>query len=203
MKLIDILARELKEWPAGVESLSQLKGTGYIINGKGFDGRAFDSMQLADETRIAGAIVTRAQWQAAVDALKADECEHSYGNEKGCPECGEEFERRWNGEGIPPTGTDCEAKVKNSGAGWKTYKVLAVASEYLIASCDAEEIPIRHQYWDLRPIRTAEQIAAEKYESEAADLAEVMTGHRDRSKDSYLTLAKLILDAGYRKQVAQ
>lgn len=72
MKLVDILARDLKEWPPGLECLSQLKGTGYIINGKGFDGRAFDALEIADETHIAGAIVTRDQWQSAVYALKAD-----------------------------------------------------------------------------------------------------------------------------------
>lgn len=73
MKLVDILARELKVWPEGLECLSQIKGTGYIINGKGFDGRAFDALQIADETLVAGAIVTRAEWQAAVDALNASE----------------------------------------------------------------------------------------------------------------------------------
>lgn len=75
MKLKDILARELKAWPEGLECLSQLKGTGYIINGKGFDGRAFDALQIADETLVAGAIVTRAEWQAAVDALNAPKSE--------------------------------------------------------------------------------------------------------------------------------
>lgn len=73
MLLVDILARELKVWPEGLECLSQIKGAGYIINGKGFDGRAFDAFQIADETLVAGAIVTRAEWQAAVEALKAEE----------------------------------------------------------------------------------------------------------------------------------
>ena len=73
--LVDILARGLTAWPEGLECLSQQKGSGYIINGKGFDGRAFDSLPIADETRIAGAIVTRAEWQAAVDALKAEHSE--------------------------------------------------------------------------------------------------------------------------------
>lgn len=71
MKLVDILARELKVWPEGLECLSQFKSTGYIINGKGFDGRTFDALRIADETLVAGAIVTRAEWQAAVDALNA------------------------------------------------------------------------------------------------------------------------------------
>ncbi|AXH75222.1 MAG: hypothetical protein [Caudoviricetes sp.] len=69
MKLVDILARELAEWPEGVECLSQLKGSGYIVSGNGFDGRVFDALPIASETLVAGAIVTRAQWQAAVDAL--------------------------------------------------------------------------------------------------------------------------------------
>lgn len=94
MKLVDILARELKVWPEGIECLSQLKVTGYIINGKGFDGRSFDALQIADETLVAGAIVTRFEWQAAVDALNADRVEYSPKPEKAeksadhkeCPE---------------------------------------------------------------------------------------------------------------------
>lgn len=71
MKLVDILARELKVWPEGVSCLSQLQHDGAIINGNGYDGREWARLQIAEDTPPAGVLVTEAEWQAAVDALKA------------------------------------------------------------------------------------------------------------------------------------
>lgn len=77
MKLVDILARELKVWPEGVSCLSQLQHNGAIINGKGYDGREWARLQIAEDTPPAGVLVTEAGWQAAVDALKADRVAYS------------------------------------------------------------------------------------------------------------------------------
>lgn len=114
----------------------------------------------------------------------------------------------WNGEGLPPVhaklevGFACEDfKIWHKGVcvavgedpeGRTEFCVVQVGKKIAMYTTEANR---------MRPIRTAEQIAAEKYESDAEDLAEIMTGHRDRSEDCYLTLAKVILDAGYRKQV--
>jgi len=198
MKLIDILARELKEWPAGVESLSQLKGTGYIINGKGFDGRAFDSMQLADETRIAGAIVTRAQWQAAVDALKAAE--------SAVPV--------WQGVGLPPVGTVCEVLNRNLGnAEWERCTILYSGKHRVVYSSESCEertafIDSLLTFRQLRFIRTPEQIAAD--EREKAVKAMIEDSQPDYSAGELLNASEYVecavyalYDAGYRKQVAQ
>lgn len=84
MKLVDILARELKVWPEGVSCLSQLQHNGAIINGKGYDGREWARLQIAEDTPPAGVLVTEAEWQAAVDALNA-------------PKVVE-----WDGVGLPP-----------------------------------------------------------------------------------------------------
>jgi hypothetical protein len=123
----------------------------------------------------------------------------------------------WKGEGLPPVGTVCEVVLEREGyrpnglVGWKTGDKITCIAHVVIQGGDhlspvffnrrlATFSGIRSDCF--RPIRTAEQIAAEKYEADVADLAEVMTGHRDRKGDCYLTLAKVILDAGYRKQVA-
>lgn len=69
MKLVDILARELKDWPED-------GGCGYCVQAFGsrdviFGGRSnyFEASEVAEDN--ADARVTRAEWQAAVDALKA------------------------------------------------------------------------------------------------------------------------------------
>lgn len=76
MKLVDILARELKQWPEGVERASQDPDKEIRFKpGIRFD---FYSTRLASDAGTDfgdGAEVTRAQWQAAVDALKTErEC---------------------------------------------------------------------------------------------------------------------------------
>ena len=151
MKLVDILARELKVWPEGVFSLSQLQHNGAIINGKGYDGREWDRLQIADDTPPAGVLVTEDQWQAAVDALKA--------SENAVPE--------WNGEGLPPVGTVCA--VLNSDLGnpqWERCTILYSGKHRVVydsESCEERVAFIEDlKFRQARPIRTPEQIAAEE-----------------------------------------
>lgn len=86
MKLVDILARDLKDWPEGaVFAVQDLDGEVKFDNSKelprinkskdvwirqGGHGDTLHSQELAEDCSCA--IVTRAQWQAAVDALKAE-----------------------------------------------------------------------------------------------------------------------------------
>ena len=90
MKLVDILARELKVWPHNVFAITQddggeLNGNSIddpaIMRGSAWGGGAFylddpvddggACFRLMPAEDWSAAIVTRAQWQAAVDALKA------------------------------------------------------------------------------------------------------------------------------------
>lgn len=186
MKLVDILAKGLKSWPEGLECLSQLKGTGYIINGKGFDGRAFDALQIADETLVAGAIVTRAEWQAAVDALNA-------------PKVVE-----WDGEGLPPVGSTCEHSTddnKNDSAdgGWKKVKIVGHHQfhndDYLCAVwVSGTDVSYSSEGEHFRPIRTAEQVAAEEIEAIREFL---IYEHCD---GGLIGIAKALHESGYRKE---
>ena len=190
MKLVDILARELKAWPEGLECLSQLKGTGYIINGKGFDGRAFDALQIADETLVAGAIVTRAEWQAAVDALNA-------------PKVVE-----WDGVGLPPVGLDVEIKRGNctwiDGDEWQIGKTATVMASFL-NSRDIEMASVQFPGGHcecilarcLSPIRTAEQVAAEEREKA---IKEMMMHGVDAGDSTIEYSCAALYDAGYRKE---
>lgn len=68
MKLVDILARELKVWPADCDSLKQSFG-GMVFHGNQAGIIKIARLSISDDWRKAE--VTRHQWQAAVDALKA------------------------------------------------------------------------------------------------------------------------------------
>lgn len=84
MKLVDILARELKVWPEGVSALQQGGITGWLRDENFNEIKPRIHVDLADDRGYpdspagfgsgpAPEWVYRSQWQAAVDALKAAE----------------------------------------------------------------------------------------------------------------------------------
>lgn len=208
MKLVDILALELKVWPEGLECLSQLKGTGYIINGKGFDGRAFDALRIADETLVAGAIVTRAEWQAAVDALNQSELDAVLAKNEQLAAARAERIPVWNGEGLPPVGLDVEIKRGNctwiDGDEWQIGKTATVMASFL-NSRDIEMASVQFPGGHcecilarcLSPIRTAEQVAAEDREKA---IKEMMMHGVDAGDSTIEYTCAALYDAAYRKE---
>lgn len=115
----------------------------------------------------------------------------------------------WNGEGLPPVGTDLEGGFAcEEFEIWHKGTCVAVGEDpegreefcvvqfgKVIAMCTTEGQL-------MRPIRNAEQIAAEERKSAIEDILLVMTGHRDLkawADTSYETMAGIIYDAGYRK----
>lgn len=184
MKLVDILARELKEWPNGCTDAHQSNVDTEVYFYPDTYGADFYATEQAEDYIEAN--VTKDQWVNAVDALKKVSVEP------------------WNGEGLPPVGTVCE--YAHPGDGFDVCRIEAYIKDKVVFTCPNYSIDPDAVFMtgaddpEFRPIRTLEQIAAEKYEADAAELAEVMTGHRDRSKDCFLHIAKVVLDAGYRKQ---
>lgn len=150
MKLLDILARELKVWPDRAESISQsFSGMTFYVP---IGGRVHElnRNEISDDWRTAA--VTRAEWQAAVDALKAPKVVD------------------WDEFGFPPAGVSCEF-TSNDGYNWKPCRILYAdelsiltgelegkADRRLLRKCDADV--------KFRPARTAEQVAAEEREAE-------------------------------------
>jgi len=103
----------------------------------------------------------------------------------------------WGGEGLPPVGADCEYF---DGGEWMRCEVVAHRNNAAVVLSDCYE-PAFVSRQDLRPIRTAEQIAAEEREkaikqmiSDTHILAGTMSNRR--------LMAEQLFDAGYRKQEA-
>lgn len=170
MKLIDILARELKGWPRSADWAVSVKvgddsevsfGFGDLptpdpqdrerhtwttMRGPGgweLKSRKFISREPCDRLQ---AIVTRAQWQAAVDALKAESAP------------------AWTGEGLPPVGSTVETVC---GGCVRLVEILCI-TEFSVFMREPERD--NEWVWDRRtpgsrtsrPIKTAEQIAAKE-----------------------------------------
>ena len=214
MKFVDILARELKVWPEGDSPLVQGSfGQVYICGG----GPIIIETCRADDWELGE--VTRAEWQAAVDALNADKCEHSYANKIGCPECGELNAPKvveWDEVGLPPVGLDVEIKRGNctwiDGDEWQIGKTATVMASFL-NSRDIEMASVQFPGGHcecilarcLSPIRTAEQVAAEEREAEDNEimsrylsLSDCEKGMLGRSPER--VIIGLMRVMGYRKE---
>ncbi|MDH0301269.1 MULTISPECIES: hypothetical protein [unclassified Pseudomonas] len=108
----------------------------------------------------------------------------------------------WNGKGLPPVGTVCEYK---RGSGWEKVEVFAVkpnvngsTSALFTYECGTWSACAEHSFF--RPIRTPEQIAAERRELEINEMCEVLGVIQGTAGCG---IAMRLYDAGYRKQVTQ
>lgn len=200
MKLIEILACELKEWPEGFDDVGQadfgalhLPGIGKFVRHTG------ETYTKSDDWL--NAIVTRAEWQAAVDAL----------NKPAGPV--------WNGEGLPPVGALCEYDARTKGDGkaqWFKVKIEYLSEWNIVFSCVAvpeggsqESIGVELAYdvrasslGVFRPILTPEQIAADEREKAIAEMVDTLGCDPEASKTGEFIRCGVLYDAGYRKQEA-
>ena len=224
MKLVDILARELKTWPDNnLVDLSACfvaqDSDGMLVTldpeekpnadqfYQGIWARSHWTggdllLEVAED--YASAIVTRAEWQAAVDALNADKCDHSHGNKIGCPECGELNAPKvveWDGVGLPPVGTVCQ--YQNSLGSWFKVEITAIAKKgicFIQPDLDGENYACKVSS-KLRPIRTAEQVAAEERKKAIEEMVFGVCGcEPDGGNTSAFMVCGFLYDAGYRKQ---
>lgn len=77
--------------------------------------------------------------------------------------------QQWSGEGLPPVGTVCECLIPNANGItgsyiWQDCKVLYVFDETI--ECAVQHVKHGNLYYsdEFRPIRTPEQIEAERRE---------------------------------------
>lgn len=152
MKLVDILARELKVWPDRADSISQ-SYSGMVFYFP-FGGRVheLDGKEISDDWNAAA--VTRAEWQAAVDALNAPKVVE-------WPDLGETVEvikgpAEWDDEQICMIGR--EGKVRSVFKNDCDQKIVAIELSSGECKCLIVEC--------IKPARTAEQVAAEEREAE-------------------------------------
>ncbi|MGK7130894.1 hypothetical protein [Pseudomonas aeruginosa] len=142
------------------------------------------------------------------------------------PTCANQlFERpakvEWDGQGLPPVGTVCEFAGGTHSTEDPFDKDLregdhvTIIAHFKDGDLDLAAFTFNPQvrnhdrgtacveqgaYGCFRPLRTPEQIAAEEREKAALEMAALMSGHEDRSKDCFKVLGEILYDAGYRRQ---
>lgn len=207
MKLVDILARELKVWPKNVQCIVQdadvdatiygvLEGNLPEFHVKRWTGAEFhcviDRPSCLSSDHCTS-MVTRAQWQAAVDAPNKPLVEPA-----------------WNGEDLPPAGTACEYKRSD---GWRKVEVFAVkpncndSYSALFTFDDGVWGACAHPSL-FRPIRTAEQIAADERLHKVRNALTAIKASRhfpgDEARQNVMVATvEAMIDAGFVQQVAQ
>jgi hypothetical protein len=152
MKLVDILARELKEWPYAIDSIYTGSAAALTI----LNGRQVDHPEH----------VTKSEWQIVVDSLKAKANEVPI----------------WTGEGLPPVGVACEIRHSGWAYGhWQAATIKYISSEYLIVGEGSFKREQHFHMPDIefRPIRTPEQIAAEERTDNAIAMCQATQGAKD------------------------
>lgn len=226
-KLVEILARAFIHWPEGANSViyGDCGSTAYFDMGVAYRACIYldelERSQLGDGIHV----VTRAEWQAEVDALKAKDIASStaamidagwidprppvspslhaqvVGRANRIPE--------WDGDGLPPVGANVEVvglgKESRPKAieDWKDGDKVECIAHHVMWEKDLKPVFFNKrtmQFSSLRkdcyrPVRTPEQIAAEERESAING----MLTH-DALGGSRRGLAAALYDAGYRKQ---
>lgn len=175
MKLVEILARELHEWPDGQLWASQDPDKEVRFDEDPI--HDFYVSQLADDAGLrfgGGARVTREMWEEERAKLN-----------RGV---------EWGGEGLPPSGTDIEY-LSYLGK-WKKGRYLGEFGGRSV--CGDYETGAVGYVEGIRPMRTAELIAAEERERVLDDIYRIIrnAGRPGNKAD----MAEALYDAGYRKQ---
>ena len=227
MKLVDILARELKVWPDQYYQIYQDSG-GYLIgtlsNGDledfDLDDLPFDPVTIAWDGN--NAVIERDEWQAAVDALNQSELDAVLAKNEQLAAARAERIPVWNGEGLPPVGAICEYDARPVGMGdplFVTVEVKYVSDQSIVIICtdvpdgeNKENIGVELALMNgismlgkFRAIRTAEQVAAEEREAEDNEvmsrymsLSDCEKGMLGRSPER--VIIELMRVMGYRKE---
>lgn len=245
MKLVDILARELKVWPNEYAYISHDKEVGFFASMRG---GGCMSLRISDHNFVGQKqqVVTRAEWQAAVDALNAPKADaqtddalsvrqfigrgwripvynideigiinwprrvYSFDLAPGLrdPYVKPKAEPKpveWDGEGLPPVGIECEVHdcqhEYTKQFNGQTVRIVAhhlnlrgnSVAVFETGDCVYHGLVSKN----FRPIRTAEQIAAEKRDKAISEIA-LVTGLR--AGGGRVEVAMALYEAGYRKQ---
>ncbi|QVJ12709.1 hypothetical protein [Pseudomonas phage PSA11] len=103
----------------------------------------------------------------------------------------------WDGQGLPPVGIECEFSLNLGSIGWAKGRVIGHDGVFAVISHKGKYYP-RNGH-GVRPIRTAEQIAAEGREKAISE----MLGAFDSFPwpTTLKRFCEILYDAGYRKHV--
>lgn len=142
MKLIDLLAQELPEcggWPEGVDSIHQDHDGGIYAWTGSSPKFLFRTGIIADNCRPYGLdgsienMVTRNQYKSVL-ALSQKPA--------------------WNGEVLPPSGVECEARLRCNDGEWFFFRCVGVDCGVAFGWAGKDAVTLGKGSYEFRPLRT-------------------------------------------------
>jgi len=104
----------------------------------------------------------------------------------------------WTGAGLPPVGTVCELRCKTGGWGIATVKYISPTVCAWLWSAQPEDVECCEEVhkMEFRPIRTPEQIAAEKKEADILRIWDLINISKAQAKALYDSGLRFMDDPG-------
>jgi hypothetical protein len=139
MKLIDLLIQELPKrggWPDGVTHIGQdydgelmFYGRGNVMTEILLDELAIDRRKRGET----GAKITRDQYESALAASQKP---------------------AWKGEGLPPSGIECEARLRCNDGEWFFFRCVGVDCGVAFGWAGKDAVTLGKGSYEFRPLRT-------------------------------------------------
>jgi hypothetical protein len=201
MNLLSILVRDLKTWPAQwgrfcVWAMAEGAPAAWFHTRRPekIDGGWSDIGTVEHwlgEKPSDDCVVTMEDWVEAIREAKALNAAAA-----------------WTGEGTPPAGTQCEVAPDCMACVWSKATILAAGPKWFAADIDGKHEVLSVRNYKFRPIRTAEQIAAQEQlhavRNAATDIAKTLARFENDLPGGAAaqTVIEAMIEAGYRKPVA-
>jgi hypothetical protein len=113
----------------------------------------------------------------------------------------------WSGAELPPIGVVCEISPPYRDHGTKVRVLCHDEGDAICRLIEGDELGDIRQFMaaEIRPARTAEQIAEEARQNAIGEMAEHMAGYKDvgEPNEKMVSLSTYLHDHGYRKQEAK
>ena len=141
MKLIDILVQELPKhggWPDDVQEICQSDVDTQIYMCSKLLPDFYADVAAEDRE---GGVVTREQYEAAIS-----------GSDVGRAGSSVDLTTKWNGEGLPPVGCECE--VSWAGTKWSKCRTLFIGDEIIVVRRNNRDVVYCKVDVEFRPLRS-------------------------------------------------
>lgn len=132
MKLIDLLVKELPKlggWPDGVNAVEQ-DSEGQLFE---MDSDYYSEFKLKKCDGWIADVVTKQQYESALAASQKP---------------------AWNGGGLPPSGVECEARLRCNDAEWFFFRCVGVDCGVAFGWAGKEAVTLGEGSYEFRPLRT-------------------------------------------------
>lgn len=198
MKLLDILVKELDEWPDGVNYIVHQMYQDGVIRGNrfiGFESEPWRQVSLKHHTWCSDEGLC---WSGFTSCVSED-CETAIITKQQWLDAKSEQRVVWNGLGFPPVGTVCE--VKKFPYTWDQAEIKYISADVCVYSTYRGDAASKTCDLKFLRIKTKEQMEAEAKEALVKAEMYVILHREYKNEGSIKDMVDALYESGYRKGV--